>query len=164
MLFKSSSSKEDSWFLGLSKFNKFRSNRILRKIPSNTYLLTLAIMSSVFLISLFTFWLEEVFSISLFTYFWSSLCRFEKIRWYLSALEQYKFFSNFRKVSKNVKVWEYHKYCGHFVEVTSARVVWDSVVCNLCDEVTILQKSSFLEKSIQKWKSTLPSCGFNNGW
>ncbi|VDK30915.1 unnamed protein product [Gongylonema pulchrum] len=37
-----------------------RSNRILRKIPSNIYLLTLAVMSSVFLISLFTFWLEEV--------------------------------------------------------------------------------------------------------
>ncbi|VDN56032.1 unnamed protein product [Dracunculus medinensis] len=37
-----------------------RSNRFLRKLPSNTYLLTLSAMSSLFLISLFTFWLEEV--------------------------------------------------------------------------------------------------------
>ncbi|KHN76052.1 hypothetical protein Tcan_15655 [Toxocara canis] len=36
-----------------------RSNRILRKLPSNVYLLTLSAMSSLFLISLFTFWLEE---------------------------------------------------------------------------------------------------------
>ncbi|CAJ0582100.1 unnamed protein product, partial [Mesorhabditis spiculigera] len=37
-----------------------RSNRILSKLPTNVYLLCLAAVSSVFLISLFVFWLEEV--------------------------------------------------------------------------------------------------------
>ncbi|CAJ0929713.1 unnamed protein product, partial [Mesorhabditis belari] len=36
-----------------------RSNRILSKLPTNMYLLCLAAMSSVFLISLFIFWLDE---------------------------------------------------------------------------------------------------------
>ncbi|KAH7714653.1 Protein C24B5.1 [Aphelenchoides avenae] len=38
-----------------------RSNRIFRKLPSSSYLLTLSVMSSLFLTSLLSFWLEEGF-------------------------------------------------------------------------------------------------------
>uniref|UniRef100_A0A1I7XMM7 G_PROTEIN_RECEP_F1_2 domain-containing protein n=1 Tax=Heterorhabditis bacteriophora TaxID=37862 RepID=A0A1I7XMM7_HETBA len=37
-----------------------KSNRMLSKLPTNTYLLCLAAMSSLFLCTLFVFWLEEV--------------------------------------------------------------------------------------------------------
>uniref|UniRef100_A0A914WZT6 G-protein coupled receptors family 1 profile domain-containing protein n=1 Tax=Plectus sambesii TaxID=2011161 RepID=A0A914WZT6_9BILA len=37
-----------------------RSNRILKKLPSNIYLLTMATSSSIFLMSLFIFWLELI--------------------------------------------------------------------------------------------------------
>uniref|UniRef100_A0A914CMX1 G-protein coupled receptors family 1 profile domain-containing protein n=1 Tax=Acrobeloides nanus TaxID=290746 RepID=A0A914CMX1_9BILA len=39
-----------------------RSNRIFRKLPSSIYLLTLAVMSSIFLLSLVSFWVEEGFT------------------------------------------------------------------------------------------------------
>lgn len=38
-----------------------RTNRIFKKLPSSVYLLTLALMSSLFLLSLLSFWLEEGF-------------------------------------------------------------------------------------------------------
>ncbi|KAL3077914.1 hypothetical protein niasHS_013443 [Heterodera schachtii] len=38
-----------------------RSNRIFQKLPSSIYLLTLSLMSSVFLLSLLSFWVEEGF-------------------------------------------------------------------------------------------------------
>uniref|UniRef100_A0AC35GJ40 G-protein coupled receptors family 1 profile domain-containing protein n=1 Tax=Panagrolaimus sp. PS1159 TaxID=55785 RepID=A0AC35GJ40_9BILA len=38
-----------------------RSNRIFRKLPSSAYLLTLAVMSSLFLLSLLSFWIEQGF-------------------------------------------------------------------------------------------------------
>jgi type III secretory pathway component EscR len=37
-----------------------RSNRILKKLPSNMYLLALSLVSSVFLLSLFIFWIEQI--------------------------------------------------------------------------------------------------------
>uniref|UniRef100_A0AC34Q280 G-protein coupled receptors family 1 profile domain-containing protein n=1 Tax=Panagrolaimus sp. JU765 TaxID=591449 RepID=A0AC34Q280_9BILA len=40
-----------------------RSNRIFRKLPSSAYLLTLAVMSSLFLVSLLSFWIDEGFGL-----------------------------------------------------------------------------------------------------
>lgn len=45
-----------------------RSNRILKKLPSNVYLLTMATSSSIFLISLFIFWLELISQTALYSH------------------------------------------------------------------------------------------------
>ncbi|CAD6189954.1 unnamed protein product [Caenorhabditis auriculariae] len=51
------------------------SNRMLSKLPTNTYLLCLAAMSSLFLFSLLLFWIEEVAYIYFYDIFHDSLLR-----------------------------------------------------------------------------------------
>ncbi|CCD61425.1 G-protein coupled receptors family 1 profile domain-containing protein [Caenorhabditis elegans] len=52
-----------------------RSNRMLNKLPTNVYLLCLAAMSSIFLLSLLVFWIEEVAYIYFYDIFQDSLLR-----------------------------------------------------------------------------------------
>ncbi|EFO86989.1 hypothetical protein CRE_19365 [Caenorhabditis remanei] len=52
-----------------------RSNRMLSKLPTNVYLLCLAAMSSIFLLSLLVFWIEEVAYIYFYDIFQDSLLR-----------------------------------------------------------------------------------------